>query len=113
MKPFYVIFLFAMLSWTPALQATTQPTTSGIVSLNGDPVEIRLFPNPTTSYFEISSSVSVQSVEVFNLLGRKMKTFDFAASRFFDISDLPDGMYLVQLIDSKKNIVTTHRLQKR
>lgn len=94
------------------MQATTQPTASGIVSSNGDPVEVRLFPNPTTSYFQITSSVAVQSVEVFNLLGRKMKTFDFAVSRFFDIADLPDGMYLVQLIDDQKNIVTTHRLQK-
>jgi len=95
------------------MSALTGPVASGTMITIGDPVEIRLFPNPTTNYFEIKTTENVSTVEIFNLLGSKMKVFNYQEANHYDVSTLPNGMYLIQLVDDKRRVITTRRLQKR
>ena len=75
--------------------------------------EVRVFPNPATLYFRIYSSVDVGKVVVINIIGKKVKVFEGENERRYDIEDLPMGIYLVQMLDEKGNIITTRRLSKR
>ena len=55
-----------------------------------------LYPNPTRSSFTLSASVN--SLQIFDLTGKAIKTFegDFDRQSTFDISDLNQGVYLVK-----------------
>ncbi len=75
---------------------------------------LKLYPNPTSDYFQIKSNFSIKKVEVYSILGNKIKEFSTSSStRDFDIRDLDRGMYLVSVIDSKNKVVKTLRLSKQ
>lgn len=74
---------------------------------------LRIFPNPAIDYFEVTPSASIDRVEVFNMIGRKVRSFDTNNTYRFDISDLPAGIYFVSLISDKKGVLKTLRLNKR
>ena len=72
------------------------------------------YPNPATNFISINKDENVRDIAIFNLVGKKLKTFqDVEKDEHYDVSDLPNGMYLVQVIDTNKKIVTTQRISKR
>lgn len=75
--------------------------------------KISIFPNPATDFIGIANDANVKQVIIFNLVGRKMKTFDAVVGERYDISALPNGMYLVQLRDHNLKVITTQRISKR
>lgn len=78
------------------------------------PVKISIYPNPATNFISINKDENVRDIAIFNLVGRKLKTFESVEKdEHYDVSDLPNGMYLVQVIDDNKKIVTTQRISKR
>ena len=74
--------------------------------------DLRIFPNPVTTTFEIGHSERVKDVLVINMVGREVKSFDFATKKKYDIADLPQGMYLVQLKDAEDKVIHTQRVKK-
>lgn len=75
--------------------------------------KITLFPNPTRSTFALKEQTKATSeVIVINLLGQEMKRFDATIERSFDISTLPKGNYLVQVVDKEGRTQVTKLLQK-
>ncbi|HQU57732.1 MAG: T9SS type A sorting domain-containing protein [Phaeodactylibacter sp.] len=76
-------------------------------------VDLQVYPNPATDYISVTNGESVAKVMVFNLVGRQMKAFDTAEGDKFFVGDLPRGMYLVQLLSAKEQILTTQRVNKR
>jgi hypothetical protein len=74
--------------------------------------EIKVYPNPTTDYFQISDP-KVSSVTVFNIVGNKMRTFDAIPDRYYDVGDLKEGLYLVRMMDKSNKVIKTVRLSKR
>jgi Secretion system C-terminal sorting domain len=78
------------------------------------PVKISVYPNPATNFISINKDENVRDIAIFNLVGKKLKTFqDVEKNEHYDVSDLPIGMYLVQVIDNNKKIITTQRINKR
>jgi Secretion system C-terminal sorting domain len=78
------------------------------------PVKISVYPNPATNFISINKDENVRDIAIFNLVGKKLKTFqNVEKDEHYDVSDLPMGMYLVQVIDTNKKIVTTQRISKR
>ncbi len=78
------------------------------------PVKISIYPNPATNYISINKDENVRDIAIFNLVGRKLKTYEqVKKDEHYDVSDLPTGMYLVQVIDNNSKIVTTQRISKR
>ncbi|MFZ1705159.1 MAG: T9SS type A sorting domain-containing protein [Saprospiraceae bacterium] len=73
---------------------------------------IRVFPNPTTDYFQISNASQVNKVVIYNVLGKEVKTLFHYNSANHDISDLRKGIYMVRLLDSKNRVIKTIRLSK-
>jgi hypothetical protein len=75
--------------------------------------QIRIFPNPASDYISMSRNTVVRQIWVSNILGKRIKSFNVSYPSRYDISDIPDGIYMVSLIDSKGSIFKTLRLSKR
>jgi len=80
-----------------------------------DPVvTVQVFPNPTTSFFNIEGDDNqIATIYLYNLIGKRMKTFYPKKETDFLVNDLSNGLYLVQMIDGDGRIVATSRLTKR
>ncbi len=66
-----------------------------------DNKNVRLFPNPTRGVLnlEFSSTGKVQ-LEVYDLLGKKMTDLSYQGLvSSFDLSDLPNGLYIIRIND--------------
>ena len=93
-----------------AMAATAQVRVNQAVL--SERVEVRVFPNPADSYLEVNDNDRVHQIAVFNLAGRQVKAFDYNKGEKFYVGDLPRGMYLVQLFDARRKVITTQRINK-
>ncbi len=92
------------LGGSPGGPLTFPCTTTGIESLEEN-IHIHLFPNPTSGNFTIeleaqAQKISTMRVEIFNLLGEKVKVTSAVYMRRpedVDISDVPDGIYTARI----------------
>lgn len=90
-------------------------TVTGDIILGISEVELKklkIFPNPATNYFRLTETQEIQELVVYNILGRKVRIFDVSSNQNYNISDLPNGVYLVGMIDKNQKTVKTLRLQK-
>lgn len=76
-------------------------------------VDVKVFPNPVTTYFKVSKTSTINKVEVFNLTGRVVKKYNFINGREYFVGDLPKGIYLVQFTNKKGKTIATKRISKR
>ncbi len=74
---------------------------------------VKLYPNPTTDFFMLDGSATIEFVEVYNLLGRKVREFVGLEGRTYDVSDLHSGFYLVRLMAGEESVIKTINLSKR
>lgn len=65
--------------------------------------DISIFPNPSSSYFNIESQLSIDHLKVFNLLGQTIVDVK-QPSRTIDVTGLNSGVYLVQLSSGQQNV---------
>ncbi len=76
--------------------------------------DIKIFPNPASNFIKLSNSSIVEQIEVFNLIGRKVKTFfDVAEGSLYNIADLPKGIYMIRMLDADNETLVTKRISKR
>lgn len=81
---------------------------------NAQQPEPAVFPNPATDNISVrDQSDAVGEVVVFNLLGKRVKTFVAAKGDDYYIGDLPKGVYLVQLMGRNKQTIKTQKIEKR
>ena len=56
-----------------------------------------MFPNPASNQLKISAQEAISSVNVFDVSGRKVKSFTINNTNItLDISDLSEGVYLIK-----------------
>jgi hypothetical protein len=55
--------------------------------------KLNIYPNPTTS--QITFSQEISSIEIFDVIGKKVKTFENTTNTF-NVSSLEKGIYLVK-----------------
>jgi hypothetical protein len=55
----------------------------------------------------------VKKVVLFNLLGRQVRSFEHTNGKLYDITDTPDGLYLVSMQDANGEIIKTVRMTKQ
>ena len=85
---------------------------NGVVTqnLNND---LNIYPNPASSYFQLSNDLNVSSIAIYNIVGKKMMTEKHIQGEGHDISDLRRGMYLVRLLDENDNMIKVIRMTKK
>lgn len=82
--------------------------------LNPNDTRIRVYPNPVIDRFFLTNTPTLSRLEIYNSLGRRVRSFDNPqAGDSFDVSTLPQGVYLVSLIDKNGKSVRTLRLLRR
>ncbi len=75
--------------------------------------EFVLYPNPTVDYFQVTNSEDIDRVAIYNLVGNKVKEYRAAPGAYYDLFNLPNGLYLVTLINDDLGAIKTMRLGKR
>ena len=75
--------------------------------------EIKLFPNPTTDHFTLTNIGNVKTLVIHNIIGAPLKQYLAEENASYSISDLPEGVYMVQLIDTDGNNVGNKRIFKQ
>ncbi len=59
-------------------------------------IDVRVFPNPTTDHINIvSANENIQKVKLYNLCGSLLKEKEETISGIIDISDIPQGVYIL------------------
>ncbi|AIH02093.1 T9SS-dependent choice-of-anchor J family protein [Riemerella anatipestifer] len=71
---------------------------------------ISIAPNPASSHFVISHKDQLKTIEVFDTLGRMIKSY--SPQNQYDIQQLPKGVYLVK-ISTKDNYTVIKKLIKK
>lgn len=74
---------------------------------------LKVYPNPTADYISISNNNFVKKVWVSNILGKRVRMFNTTLGNNYDISMLPDGIYLVSMVDDNNKVLKTVRISKR
>jgi hypothetical protein len=67
-------------------------------SLNNEEVlnsNYTIYPNPAKTHFKIDSKIAVDSIVIYDTLGKKIRTFQSSDS--YDISGLDKGLYFVRV----------------
>ena len=67
----------------------------GVDDVSAKTIETRIFPNPVNNSFQINSNRSIESVALYNITGRLVKTFSDETN--YEISDLASGIYLARV----------------
>ncbi|MEM9836448.1 MAG: T9SS type A sorting domain-containing protein [Bacteroidota bacterium] len=94
----------------------SRKTSQPLATNPSKPKTLRIFPNPAIDNFfvEMPSNKRQGKVEVINTLGRKLKTFTQPAGpEGYDIKDLPEGIYLINIYDETGKKLKTLRLLHR
>ncbi len=105
--------LFILLSLILVTAVSAQSNDANPVAHFTSKKNISIFPNPATDFISLSDAKDVKQLIVFNVVGRKMKSFMVNEGEKYNISELPRGKYLVQIINHENKIITTQRLSKR
>lgn len=70
---------------------------------------LKIFPNPVSNLLTISSDNTIDRLEVFNLLGKRVIS---SQQKEISVSDIPDGTYILKLYQGDKyqvlNFVVLH-----
>jgi hypothetical protein len=75
--------------------------------------QISIYPNPATEFIKLNDDDAAKNISISNMLGRKMRTFDVIKGERYEIADLPNGLYLIQIIGKNNKVLTTQRLTKK
>ncbi len=73
----------------------------------------KVYPNPAVDRFTVDFNTGLTRIELYNILGRKISSFTAVQNRSYDISEYPDGLYMLKLIGPNNQVLRTIRLQKR
>lgn len=75
--------------------------------------EIRMYPNPTTDRITLANDYQVDEIHVYNIIGRKVKSFPRVEGKPYDMRELPEGIYMVSLVSKEFGVLKTIRLSKQ
>ena len=101
MKQILLSFAFVLVGTALSAQNNSKP-------------DLSVFPNPATEFISVQDkNDAVGFLSVFNLVGKKVKEFEFVKGDQYYIADLPKGIYLVQILDRSKHNLTTQKFEKR
>lgn len=75
----------------------------GIIENNIPVNKISIFPNPSSGVFTIDTELTKGELEIYNVLGEKVKSLQIASSKVeIDLSAQPKGIYFIKLQSEDK-----------
>jgi plastocyanin len=64
--------------------------------VNGEQA-VKVFPNPFTQHIKITSSLNIESIEIYDLFGRLLASIKTDDQKSFDLSELDRGVYVLRI----------------
>lgn len=74
---------------------------------------VKVFPNPARDYFEITPNQLISKITLYNSIGQRVKTYTAERGKKYDVTTIPNGLYLAELSDANGKTLKTVRLLKR
>jgi Secretion system C-terminal sorting domain len=87
-------------------------TTTKTREANANNTNIRIYPNPTIDYFQITEDDGIDKVVIYNIIGRQMRTYKVTDNGKYNVNDLPEGLYIIRLLAANGATVKTIRLSR-
>ena len=87
-------------------------TTTRAKETNASNPNIRIYPNPTIDYFQITEDEGIDKVVIYNIIGRQMRTYKVTENGKYNVNDLPEGLYIIRLLAANGSTVKTIRLSR-
>jgi hypothetical protein len=87
-------------------------TTTRTRDLRDNGTTLRIYPNPTVDFFQITDNDMVEKVVIYNIIGRQMRSYKATDGLKYTVNDLPDGLYIIRLLSNSGATVKTVRLSK-
>lgn len=79
-----------------------------------DTKKMILTPNPTNYFVKISTKTENSEILIINSLGQTINSFPiYGNDATISVENFPAGIYYVNLLDEKKNIISTEKLVKK
>lgn len=79
-----------------------------------DTKKMILTPNPTNNFVKISTKTENSEILIINNLGQTINSFPICGNdATISVENFPAGIYYVNLLDEKKNIISTEKLVKK
>ena len=75
--------------------------------------DVKLFPNPVESYFQLTNYEGVSRVMLYTIAGSLVREYISYPDEKFDVVGQQRGMYLVRLVDREKKILKTMVMHKK
>lgn len=96
---------------------------SYFITLNGDvtcvtsvgetsETPVLLYPNPTSGEFRLTTDLKYDRVLIYDIRGKEVTQFGASIGPTYNVSDLPKGIYSVQLVSQDGQITEPSRLLK-
>ncbi len=111
MKQNLLLILFILLTTTAFSQTSFNERLN--VNFQTEKIDVKVFPNPVTDYLQLSDHNNIENVQIFNMVGKTVKNYDYLKGKNYYVGDLPKGIYLIQFSDKKSKTITTKRISKR
>lgn len=98
--------------WTvlPGIQQNYQLYSSNLIDQEEKIAQLKLYPNPTTDYIELSfpeDATTKYQVMIFDLSGVMLKLVDVKTAKHqINVSDFKTGTYLIYIRENDKTIQT-------
>jgi hypothetical protein len=91
-----------------------QPNCFALSTEEADAVAaIQAYPNPSLGTFALTENPLVRQVRVFNVLGEQVASFQHSNGHTHDISALPDGLYVLGLLNAQGELLKSVRLTRQ
>ena len=109
----YVRALLAMSSSTEVfydnISMIKKDATASVEDVFGD--DFGIYPNPAHDLLQIYSKSTIDTIEIFDIMGKKTSEYNAIQDNTINISSLPKGVYFVQL-KSRGSRVTTKLIKE-
>jgi len=76
--------------------------------------EMNIFPNPVGDFFKLNNDSGLAShIQVFDVLGRQVKSFEVNSNNEYSIDELAEGRYFARIFDDNGRALKVVRMIKR
>lgn len=93
-------------------------TAAGITNSFIQDNDIAVFPNPAQNYIDVvyNASSDVKTIAIYNLIGKVVSVYKVTnknSARCEFNSEMPSGIYVLRIADSKGNVIATRKITRQ
>jgi len=84
-----------------------------ISNISQDDIDIKVSPNPANDYFNVTSNINFNRIQLYNIIGKPLKTYRPSVDNNYQLNDIPGGIYILRFMDGNNQVIKTVKLYKK